>query len=198
MADHRTIDTHSCVAFPWVCCTVSRCQTITVSLCCPRISHYVLGCVNQDGMYLGPYPYTSDLLGLQSMSPRAPCRLPSELQVICSPLRGNWTAWRRHCPATLIRPSPSSLTGFMAWFRIGFDWTQQLVPAVRNSPSAWVHPEVVEHYLTEEINGRADDRPFPAASHTGAPNQPKGVIPKGHVPGKWRLITDLLSTVLYS
>ncbi len=43
------------------------------------------------------------------------------------------------------------LRGIWQGFRIGFDRRQQLVPARRNSPSAWEHPEVVEQYNIREI-----------------------------------------------
>ena len=57
--------------------------------------------------------------------------------------------------------------------------------------SAQMHPEVVDAYIAEEI---ASGRMFGPFHPTAIPSlhlNRLGVIPKGHTPGRWRLITDL-------
>ncbi len=83
------------------------------------------------------------------------------------------------------------LRGIWHGFRIGFNREQHLVPAWRNTPSAGEHLEVVEQYLTKEISAGCIIGPFPVGSIHGLQVSRMGVIPKGHTPGKWRLITDL-------
>ena len=60
-----------------------------------------------------------------------------------------------------------------------------------NIPSATDHPEVVDVYLSEErMKGRILG-PFQPVTIDSVRISRMGVIPKGHVPGKWLLITDL-------
>ena len=55
-------------------------------------------------------------------------------------------------------------------------------------PSAEAHAAVVEEYLQRELGAGRLIGPLPA---TGLHVNRFGVIPKGHTPRKWRLITDL-------
>ena len=81
--------------------------------------------------------------------------------------------------------------GLRVGFRIRFDYATPLRPAKRNMPSAAEHPEVIDQYIEGE---RAGDRilgPFVRGAIVGMQANRLGVVPKGHTPGKWRLITDL-------
>ena len=61
----------------------------------------------------------------------------------------------------------------------------------RNMPSAEQHPEVIDRYLEAELTAGRILGPFsPGSILIGQINR-LGVVPKGHTPGKWRLITDL-------
>lgn len=76
---------------------------------------------------------------------------------------------------------------------VGFNRDQSLHPVSKKCTSADVHPQVITEYIREKA----------AAGHFLGPvveDQAQfvhiskfGVIPKGHVPGKWCLITDLSS-----
>ena len=52
---------------------------------------------------------------------------------------------------------------------------------------------VVAAYLQEEVALGGVVGPLPVGSIPGVQVSPVGVIPKGHTPGKWRLIVDLSS-----
>ncbi len=112
--------------------------------------------------------------------------------MVHSPLRLHWDAWR-----TALSAHPDEvfaqyiLRGIWQGFRIGFDPAQLLVSARRNCPSVWEHPEVVEQYVSREITAGRMIGPFPPHMIPGLHISRMGVVPKGHVPGKWRLITDL-------
>ncbi len=140
----------------------------------------------------GPYTYTSELLQLQARKPGSLQPLPPELYEVDSPLRRCWGAWAR---ALATHPDQTFaqyiLQGLLQGFRIGFDRACPLTPARRNSPSAWRHPEVVEQYLGKEISGGRMMGPYPAGAIRAMQVNRMAVIPKGHVPGRWRLITDL-------
>ena len=58
-------------------------------------------------------------------------------------------------------------------------------------PSAEAHPDVIDKYIGEELAGGRILGPFPPGSIGGLHTNRMGVVPKGHTPGKWRLITDL-------
>ncbi len=76
---------------------------------------------------------------------------------------------------------------------MGFNRGQPLQSAKRNCPSARAHPSVISDYIDNE---RARNRflgPIPPTHLPHVHVSKFGVIPKGHTPGKWRLITDLSS-----
>ena len=142
--------------------------------------------------YIGWYPYMPDLLCLQAATPSASPYLPPELRVVHSPLHDHLDAWRTALGAHPdLQFASYILAGIQYGFRIGFSHRQQLVPAIRNAPSATEHPEVVEQYLTEEISAGRIIGPFSEDDIPGIQISRMGVIPKGHTPGRWRLITDL-------
>ena len=78
--------------------------------------------------------------------------------------------------------------GLAQGFQVGFNRAHELRSAWRNMPSADAHPTVVQSYIDKERRAGHIIGPL------GAPNvrlNRIGVIPKGHTPGRWRLITDL-------
>ena len=81
------------------------------------------------------------------------------------------------------------LAGLTNGFRIGFDRRHELRPAPRNMPSSEAQAQAVEDYLTKER--RAGRLIGPCRDVEGLHVSRIGVVPKGHTPGKWRVITDL-------
>ena len=79
--------------------------------------------------------------------------------------------------------------GLSNGFRVGFDRSHPLAPALRNLPSATEQEEVFSAYLGKEMTLGRIIGPLQPSSvwHINR----VGVIPKGHTPGKWRVITDL-------
>ena len=77
-------------------------------------------------------------------------------------------------------------------FNIGHNRVSPLEPARRNIPSAGEHPEVIAKYIEKECAEGRILGPFQVDDI-----EPRvyisqfGVIPKGHNPGKWRLMLDL-------
>ena len=81
------------------------------------------------------------------------------------------------------------ITGLTEGFRIGFKRDQCLSSSKSNMRSAILNPAVIDEYLTKE---RAAGRFIgPLSPEVDVHLSHFGVIPKGHIPGKWRLITDL-------
>ena len=58
-------------------------------------------------------------------------------------------------------------------------------------PSANQHPEAIEQYLLKEVPSGRIIGPLPPRVGANIQISHLGVIPKGHTPNKWRLITDL-------
>ena len=138
------------------------------------------------------YKYTPDLLQLDKLRPDTLSPTPSQLHPSVSPLTARLEAWRSRLAAHPDREfAEYILEGLQLGFRIGFDYSHPLVSSRRNMRSARLHPNVVEEYLYGEC---AEGRIIgPLASTIGIHTSRFGVIPKGHTPGKWRLITDLSS-----
>ena len=140
----------------------------------------------------GTYRYTQDLLRLDEASRReVPLHNP-QLQGVSSPLSARWERWREG-----LRAHPDKafvgyiLSGLQHGFRVGFDYTCPLHPARQNMQSAKHHPTVIDEYVQgEQVQGRILG-PFSPGAVPGCHVNRMGVIPKGHTPGKWRLITDL-------
>ena len=79
-------------------------------------------------------------------------------------------------------------------FRVGFRYGQsQCKSAKSNMLSSDTNPQVVTSYLQKEVPLGKLVGPLPLGSIPGIHISPFGVIPKGHTPGKWRLILDLSS-----
>ena len=77
-------------------------------------------------------------------------------------------------------------------FRIGYHNPQSsLKSAKRSLVCALQHPEVVDHYLEEELALKRVTGPFLKELVPEVHINRFGVIPKKHQPGKWRLIVDL-------
>ena len=106
-----------------------------------------------------------------------------------------WTSCMRGVgasPLTLTRHSPpTSWTACKGDFRIGFNYSQPLLPVKRSIPSALLHPPMVEHYLQSERAAGRILGPLDQSAVLGLHTSRMDVVPKGHMPGKWRLITDL-------
>ena len=132
------------------------------------------------------YRYTEQLLALEQHRPQElqlwfP-RGPSPLQV---------EVW---CQRLSTHPDQRFalyiVQGIMEGFRIGANRSFTLHSGKQNMLSAVQYPAVIEEYLAEEVRlGRLLPLPWGTSVHTSR----FGVIPKGHVPGKWRMITDLFS-----
>ena len=86
------------------------------------------------------------------------------------------------------------LSGIREGFRVGFNYGKVVYkPAKGNLLSAAMNTEVVTAYLQEEVLLGRVVGPLPLSSMPNIQISPFGVIPKGHTPGKWRLIVDLSS-----
>ena len=84
------------------------------------------------------------------------------------------------------------LSGIQEGFRVGFDYSKaSCKPTKCNLLSAETNPDVVSAYLQEEVTMGRVLGPLQVRSIPGVQVSPFGVIPKGHTPGKWRLIVDL-------
>ena len=77
-------------------------------------------------------------------------------------------------------------------FRIGFGYgSLQCASAGSNMQSAEVRPNVIADFLASELrDGRVLGPVAPAIAEAVHVNR-FGLVPKGHQPGKWRLIVDL-------
>ena len=140
----------------------------------------------------GRYKYTADLLRLDQLRPQSKRPTSFQLHPISSPLTARLTTWRSRLAAHPDREFANYIIeGLEGGFRIGFDDSHPLTPSRKNMQSATLHPEIVERYLYGEL---AEGRIIgPLSSADGIHTSRIGVIPKGHTPGKWRLITDLSS-----
>ena len=143
-------------------------------------------------LFPGLYRYTSNLCRLHKAIPQQRVPIPPEVTCINSPLvprLPHWVHGLRHHPD---REFANCITdGIQFGFRLGFDYSSPLRPAQRNMPSAAAHPEVISRYVENEISGGRIFGPFPKGEIPKLQINRMGVIPKGHTPGKWRMITDL-------
>ena len=132
--------------------------------------------------------YTDDLLALDACKPldyqQSP---PPSLLKVSTPL--NVPAWSAALSTHPDQPyARFILAGLTQGYRIGFDRAHPLQSASKNMQSARANAQVVEDYLMQERSHSRFVGPLPPSCpiHTSR----IGVIPKGHTPGKWRLITD--------
>ena len=86
------------------------------------------------------------------------------------------------------------LAGISQGFRVGFDWSSPLSSASKNIPSASEHPQEVQEYIHKEVcKGNFIGPLLSSQLSNGQSLQINriGVVPKGHTPDRWRIITDL-------
>ena len=137
--------------------------------------------------------YTRDLLALDRARPRELRSVHHDLLRVRSPLSERLPRWH-----TALAGHPDRdfvhyvLHGLETGFRVGFDHASPLGGGVsRNMQSAHLHPAVIDSYIGTEVAEGRMFGPFPQGHIPGLHMNRMGVIPKGHTPGKWRLITDL-------
>ena len=147
----------------------------------------------------GKYIYMEDLRTLDSKRPRITGSVPASLATVHTPL--NIEKLSVYLQAHPDREFAAYLLrGFLEGFRVGFSrGSVTLVPAKKNLASARDHPEVVSAYLREECEkGRVAGPLGCEAAACVAQISRFGVIPKGHIPGRWRLIVDLSAPANHS
>ena len=83
------------------------------------------------------------------------------------------------------------LKGIEEGFRIGVDPDRVFKCAKRNMLSAEQNSKVIKDYIDSEVGSGNIVGPFSPATAPKVHINRFGAIPKGHQPGKWRLITDL-------
>ena len=111
---------------------------------------------------------------------------------VSSPLSSRLDRWRQALAEHPDREFVDYLTsGLELGFRVGFRQGSSLSSATRNMHSASLHPSVVDGYIGAEVQEGRMLGPFPPGAIDGLHINRMGVVPKGHTPGKWRLITDL-------
>ena len=109
-----------------------------------------------------------------------------------SPVSDKWQSWREALKEHPDRVfSTYVLDGLRCGFRVGFDYASPLCSATRNMQSAHLHPTVIADYVQGEVSHGRILGPFQLGSLPEIHVNRMGVIPKGRIPGKWRLITDL-------
>ena len=140
----------------------------------------------------GRYIYMSDLAELDGCVPINPVVVPCGLQVIATPLHRE--AWSRELRLLPDQEYARYIErGLESGFRIGYDYgASHCTSARRNMLSATQHPQPIERYIFAEVGAGRILGPLPAGME-GVHVSRFGVILKLHQPGKWRLITDLLS-----
>ena len=96
-----------------------------------------------------------------------------------------------NCPETQL--VSYVLEGLEFGFHLGFDKLVPLFSAKKNKASAFLHPQVIDDYLANEVRLGRVAGPFlhPPIPHLHVSSF--GVIPKKGQEGKWRLIVDLSS-----
>ena len=166
----------------------------------PLISYMACYCTSTDSTEIGslnPYPYTSQLLGLDSCDNRVDGHslVPIPLQNIVTPL--NLAFWQEELQSHQDKEfTKLILKGLSSGFRIGFNPQRlprgTLQPARRNMLLALEHPKVVDEYLTRELLAShlviaSQTSPW----HLQIQTSPLGVIPKKGKVDQWRLIMDL-------
>ena len=128
---------------------------------------------------------------LTTNSPENSIQVPPQARRVTTPLI--LPAWR--C-CLLAHPEKCMveffLQGIEEGFHIGYcPLLAPLKPAKRNMRSALAHEEVVDNYLTKEVQQHRVSGPFPMDAAPGVQISRFGVIPKNHQPHKRRLIVDL-------
>ena len=135
------------------------------------------------------YPYTRDLMRLQSCTSLP----PSHVELF----EGGRTplilaAWE----AALARHPDRDFAAYICsgirfGFRIGFVRGRSLKSASANMFSSFQHPDIIQEYISKELDLGRMLGPLDPTCYTTVHINRFGVVPKGHNTGKWRLITDL-------
>ena len=115
----------------------------------------------------------------------------SQLITDCStPLRaGEWEAALAHHPdQTFVS---FIIDGLRHGFRIGFGGGFPLASSPCNMPPATKQVAAVNMYVEGELAARCFVGPYDPALCPNVHINRVGAVPKGHTPGKWRIITDL-------
>ena len=143
----------------------------------------------------GRYPYTAHLLKLQQFLPTATDVL-ALARARCS-FQGGSTPLCHDAWARLLHAHPDSafstylINGLINGFRVGFNRHQPLGTVTKNMPSALQQQTIVAAYIDNEVTLGRLIGPLPTNVAQFVHRNRIGVVPKGHTPGKWRLITDL-------
>ena len=141
------------------------------------------------------YIYIDDLVQMGNLVAQGPPPT-GILAPNCSPLFQKLDHW-----AELLQPHPDKrfcdfiLKGIKEGFHIGFDRLLPLTSAKHNLPSTRDHPEVVDHYITGELEKKRLIRPVSSSALVSCGYihcSPFGVISKKGSDA-WRLIVDLSS-----
>ena len=127
------------------------------------------------------------LLALEACLPLETTVLSPQLQHVTTPLEVS--AWK----AAMETHSDKTyreyiVAGLIRGFRIGFDRRSPLRPTLRNMPSAEEQRAALDAYLAKE---KGAGRLVGPLMQQQVNTSKMGVIPKGHTPVKWRVITDL-------
>lgn len=140
---------------------------------------------------LGRYRYMAQLQQLDSTSNVPVPITDPRLAPITTPLNiGAWSQCLKYHPDRQF--AEYILRGISEGFKLGFNPDSKLRAASRNMPSAEEHPEVISKYITQEVKASRILGPFTPNDIEPTVHVSRfGVIPKGHTPGKWRLILDL-------
>ena len=140
------------------------------------------------GIINGRYRYLQDLSSLASYShaprPLFLCRGPTPIH-----LNSLLPFLHRHPDQAYAK---FIFYGIQNGFHVGFDRSKSVLKkTARNHPSALEHPEVVTAHILDELQaGRLICPPMHMLNHP-IHTSPVGLVPKPHVPNKWRLIVDL-------
>ena len=135
-----------------------------------------------------PYIYIKDLLQLEAEVPSTELVLLDVLNSVVTPL--HTPAWKAALSELTSGQRFRTLyvcTELSRGFRIGFDRSQPTKSVRANIPSASLHPEVIAAFLDKE---RFLRRIMVRSTTAGYRLNRCGVVPKGHIPGKWRVITQ--------
>ena len=109
-----------------------------------------------------------------------------------SPLSSRLDRWRHALASHPDKAFPSYLLdGLQHGFRVGYAAKTPLRPVQGNLPSASLHPEVIDTYIADEVREGRMLGPFRPGQIPNLHVNRMGVVPKGHSPGRFRLITDL-------
>ena len=117
--------------------------------------------------------------------------IPQSLGRISSPLSDRLAQWRRALEGHPDRAFTGYVLGGLEHgFRVGYTGTR-LSSAPSNMYSARLHPTTIDSYISTEVEEGRMLGPFGLGQVGGLHVNRMGVVPKGHTPGRWRLITDL-------